>query len=149
MRIVMLSSILLSFFLMKSISYANEEVLLVTRSDCLLLTRHTPDANVKYKDAVDVRGRKVVPANAQNNDRLNFNEKGFSFYLTHDAAKNNIVDSTGIDAINEGKIILGQVTVKDGDVFWNGTSLKEADKERIFLLCNEDQLKKRRPIRKR
>lgn len=149
MRMYMVGIVLLGFSLIKSVSYANEEVLLVTRSDCLLLTRHTADADVKYKDAVDVRGRKIVPANVKSGNRLNLNENGYSFYLTHDAVKNNIANSTGIDAENEGKIILGQVTVKDGDVLWNGTSLKDADKERILLLCDEDALKKRRPIRKR
>ena len=77
-------------------------------------------------------------------------ENGYSFYMTHDALKDSPLNpGPGLDGANEGKIILGQVTVKDGDVLWNGISLKEADKNRIYLLCEEQRRGKRRPIIKR
>ena len=52
-------------------------------------------------------------------------QNGYSFYFTHDALKDTHLNpGGGLDGANEGKIILGQVTVKEGDVLWNGQSLR-------------------------
>lgn len=122
-----------------------ERVILITPSDCILLTQHVPDADVEYKPDVDVRGKKLVPADIENTNNLMIGENGYSFYMTHDALK----DKAGLNEAQEGKIVLGQVTVKDGDVLWNGTSLKDADRDRVYMLCNEQPQEKRRPIVKR
>lgn len=39
-----------------------EEQVTITARDCRLLARHIPDADVAHRPGVDVRGRKVVPA---------------------------------------------------------------------------------------
>lgn len=128
-----------------------QQVIVVTTEQCQLLTPHIPDADVEYKAGVDARGREVAPADiAGGNNQLNLGENGYSFFITHDALKDsNIAQEHGLTGSQEGKIVLGQVTVKDGDVFWNGQSLAQADRNRIYMLCNEERRGKRRPIIKR
>ncbi|MBL4603613.1 MAG: hypothetical protein JKY84_12770 [Emcibacteraceae bacterium] len=126
----------------------SERIIIVTSEQCKLLTPHIPDADVNYKADVDVRGNALVPADINSGMEQMFGENGYSFYMTHDALKDmNANESSGLTGNEEGKIILGQVTVKDGDVLWNGVSLKERDRNRIYMLC--DQERKRRPIIKR
>lgn len=154
MRFLLTILILLGFSEVGNIALAQENnverVILITPSNCLLLTQHVPDADVEYQPGLDARGNKVVPADIGNNSNLGLGENGFSFYMTHDALReNSIADQYGLGDAQEGKIILGQVTVKDGDVLWNGTSLKEADKNRVYMLCAEQAREKRRPIIKR
>ena len=43
---------------------AEETRIIITKKDCRRLVRHTPSADVAYRPGVDVRGRKVVPADA-------------------------------------------------------------------------------------
>ena len=127
-----------------------ERIILVAPSDCLILNKHVPDADVRYQPDVDVRGNKTVPAEIGNSDILGLDDKGYTFYMTHDALKDNeIAAARGLSASEEGKIILGSVTVKNGNILWNGSSLKAADRDRIYMLCEEDRRQKRRPIYKR
>ncbi|HPF45697.1 MAG: hypothetical protein KDF58_00970 [Alphaproteobacteria bacterium] len=125
-----------------------DRILLVTHKDCQLLRPYIPDEDVTYKPDQDVRGKRLVSAEIKNENDLMIGNNGYSFYLTHDALKEmNENKDAGLTGSEEGKIILGQVTVKNGDVLWNGQSLKESDKSRIYMLC--DQQRKRRPIIKR
>ncbi|MEZ5756973.1 MAG: hypothetical protein R3D86_01980 [Emcibacteraceae bacterium] len=125
-----------------------DQILLVTYEDCQLLRPYIPGEDVTYKPDLDVRGNALVPAEIKNENDLMIGSNGYSFYLTHDALKvMNDNKSSGLTGSEEGKIILGQITVKNGDVLWNGQSLKESDKSRIYILC--DQQRKRRPIIKR
>ena len=127
---------------------AGERVILITPEHCQLLTPHVPDNDVNYKADEDVRGNPLVPAEIKSGNSLIDGENGYSFYMTHDALNDSPLNSEpGLDGANEGKIILGQVTVKDGDVLWNGISLKAADRDQIYMLCDEQR--KRRPIIKR
>ncbi|MCC3860874.1 hypothetical protein [Pseudemcibacter aquimaris] len=128
-----------------------ERIILVTPAHCNLLTPHIPDADVEYNPGKDVRGRDVVPADLNGGgDSLGIGQNGYSFYLTHDALRDaNLNEKYGLTGSQEGKIILGQVTVKDGDVLWNGASLREADRNRIYMLCDEERRTKKRPIIKR
>ena len=43
---------------------AEETKITITKKDCRRLVRHTASADVAYRPGVDVRGRKVVPADA-------------------------------------------------------------------------------------
>mgnify|MGYP003624802155 CR=1 FL=1 len=127
---------------------AGERVILVTREHCQLLNSHVPDDDVAYKADEDVRGNALVPAEIKSGNSLLDSENGYSFYMTYDALKDSPLNpEAGLDGANEGKIILGQVTVKDGDVLWNGISLKTEDRDQIYMLCDEQR--KRRPIIKR
>lgn len=127
-----------------------ERVILITSRDCLLLNHHVPDADVKYRPDVDVRGKSTVPAEIESARGLNLGQNGYSFYMVHDALKENeVAQRFGVEDSNQGKVILGQVTVQDGEVFWNGSPLQGADQESIYLLCDQERRKKRRPIVKR
>ncbi len=155
MRGMLTVLILLGFFWPGIVSFSQESdnverIVIVTPEDCLLLEQHIPDDDVNYKPDVDVRGKPTVPAEVENTNGLLIGENGYSFYMTHDALKDNeIAQKYGIDNAQEGKIILGRVTVKDGDVLWNGTSLKNSQRNSIYLLCSDERSRKRRPIFKR
>lgn len=125
-------------------------VIVVTPSDCMLLEQHVPDDDVKYKPDVDVRGNATVPAEIKSASRFGLPENGYSFFMIHDALKDNeIAKELGMDDAQEGKIILGRVSVIDGEVHWNGSSLARAETERLYLLCADERSGKKRPILKR
>ncbi|MDG1995491.1 MAG: hypothetical protein P8J14_03275 [Emcibacteraceae bacterium] len=127
-----------------------ERIILVTQAQCQMITSHVADVDVEYKPGKDVRGRDVVSADVEGSDALGLGKNGYSFYMTHDALKESgRTEKYGLSQSQEGKIILGQVTVKDGDVLWNGSSLREADRNSIYMLCDEQRRTKRRPIVKR
>ena len=154
MRSILIFLIVVGFLRTTSYAFGQEEnierIILVAPSDCLILNKHVPDADVKYQPDVDVRGNSTVPAEIENSDVLGLDDKGYSFYMVHDALKDNeIAAARGLSDAEEGKIILGSITVKNGDILWNGSSLKAADRDRIYMLCEEDRRQKRRPIYKR
>jgi hypothetical protein len=127
-----------------------ERIILVTSADCQLLTPHVPNADVEYNPGKDVRGRDVAPADIDGGNALGLGQNGYSFYMTHDALKESAQSEMfGLADSQEGKIVLGQVTVLNGDVLWNVTSLGETDRNRLYMLCDEERRTKRRPIFKR
>ncbi len=150
MRHFLFYMILLGYSNVTSLAQAQEKIILVTPADCQLLTNYIPSDDVEYKAGIDTRGNKVAPADLNSGNSLGLGQDGYSFYMTHDALKgNDYATDPRFSSSQEGKIILGQVTIKDGDVLWNGTSLKENEKKRIYMLCNEDNDEKRRPVYKR
>ena len=96
-------------------------------------------------------GRDVVPAGINGGtNALGLGQNGYSFYMIHDALKEwNAAENFDLTGSQEGRIILGQITVKDGDVLWNGNSSREAVGKRIYMLCNAERRGKKRPIVKR
>ncbi len=127
-----------------------QHIVIVTPEDCLLLEEHIPDDDVTYKPDVDVRGNSVVPAEIKNGNRLDLGTRGYSFYMTHDALKDNeIAKEYGLSDAQEGKIILGRVSIQGGDVYWNGASLKNSERNHLYALCRETSDGKKRPILKR
>ncbi len=125
-------------------------VVIISPQDCLLLDEHIPDDDVNYKPDVDVRGKNLVPAEVESGNSLGLGENGFSFYMTHDALKDNeIAEAYGLTDAQEGKMILGRISILDGDVYWNGSSMKSAERNQIYALCREQGYGKNRPILKR
>ena len=135
----------------QSVPLPREQIILVSPEQCQLLTPHIPDDSVNYKPGKDVRGRDVVSADVNGgNNSLGLGQNGYSFYMIHDALKDsNAAEKFGLTGSQEGRIILGQLTVKDGDVLWNGSSLREADRNRVYMLCNQESSGKTHPIVKR
>ena len=106
-----------------------EQIILVTPEQCQLLPPpHIPDDIVNYKPEKDLMGRDVVPAGINGGtNALGLGQNGYSFYMIHDALKEwNAAENFDLTGSQEGRIILGQITVKDGDVLWNGNSSREA-----------------------
>ena len=102
--------VLLSFAALNSLAQSQEkntqQIILVTPSDCRLLTKHVPDANVNYEPNVDVRGNSVVPADINGGNILGLGEDGYSFYMTHDALKEKgRANIAGLSQSDEGKMI--------------------------------------------
>lgn len=142
-----------SLFFIKAWSQEPEferRVVIINPQDCLLLEEHIPDDDVNYKPDVDVRGNALVPAEINNGNSLGLGENGFSFYMTHDALKDNeIAEKFGLTDAQEGRMILGRITVLDGDVLWNGSSMKSTERDQVYALCRELRSGKKRPILKR
>ncbi len=122
-----------------------ERVLLRTSEHCLLLSEHIPDDDVAYKPGVSAHGETVAPADLPGGNSLGLGEQDYSFLMTHDALntqksnENSVVSPNGLTPAQEGKIILGQVSVRDGAVFWNGQPLTSQDTAQIHILCNDDK----------
>jgi hypothetical protein len=127
-----------------------QNIVVVTPKDCLLLQEHIPDDDVTYKPSVDVRGNSIIPAEIKNGNRLDLGAGGYSFYMTHDALKDNqIAKEYGLSDAQEGKIILGRVSIQESDIYWNGASLKNSERNHIYALCRETSGGKKRAILKR
>ena len=66
MRQVFMISVIVAWAAMfaAGTAVAEEAKITITKKDCRRLVRHTASADIAYRPGVDVRGRKVVPANA-------------------------------------------------------------------------------------
>ena len=65
---------------------AEDPTVKITKKDCRRLVRHTASADVAYKPGVDVRGRKVVPADIRGSKPLKLPDV-FEFNIDIDIRK--------------------------------------------------------------
>ncbi len=56
---------LLAVFIFPGVGFAEDSAIRITKSDCIRLVEHHPSADVAYQPGVDVRGRKVAPADVE------------------------------------------------------------------------------------
>jgi hypothetical protein len=126
--VIMLLLSPLMFLLYKRSYYQQSKLFWSHRSNANYCPPHIPDDIVNYKPEKNLMGRDVVPAGINGGtNALGLGQNGYSFYMIHDALKEwNAAENFGLMGSQEGRIILGQITVKDGDVLWNGNSSREA-----------------------
>lgn len=100
----------------------------VSRQDCQRLVRHRPDPGVAYEPGVDVRGRRVVPADADNRAPIELPDI-FTFAITRELA--------GLPGDTGAEMSVGTVTYDPGSgrFAFNGRPLSDPALTRLSVKC--------------
>ncbi len=122
-------------------SSSEERVIVVTPEICHHVTAHIPDKDVNYKGGVDVRGRAVKPADMDQNADSILNPE-ISFMLSLDVAKENMGNENSKRQFEEhkgleGKINLGHVLLKEGQLTLDGKPMSSPNQEELYRLCKQ------------
>ena len=141
---------------------AEETKIIITKKDCRRLVRHTASADVAYRPGVDVRGRKVVPADAGGRVPLKLPDV-FEFNIDVDirkylggpeddtaatsaatSASDSATSNTTLIAANRKaqkfaglNMTVGKVryNIKTGALTFNGQSLTDPDQDALAAAC--------------
>ena len=119
--------------------------LTVRTEDCRALTRHVPAKDVEYKAGVDVRGRKVAPADL---------DSGYPNMVPDEITLDigvDLADRLGRRQAREmarppitanrpllpytGTASIGEVTVRGNEVFWNDQPLLPQEQAALAAAC--------------
>ncbi len=102
----------------------------VSKNDCRKIISYVPAPDVAYRPGVDAHGRKVVPADlAARPDAFKLPDE-ITFNIGEDLAKD-------FNSKYTGDAVFGKVTVKRGEVFWNGRSLGDESLNAIARACRK------------
>jgi hypothetical protein len=104
----------------------------ITAVDCRKLVRHQPAPDVAYKPGVDVRGRKVAPADINDAPQIKVPET-ITFDAAVDLRRFGIPNASPLFQPNVG---IGRVDVQpDGRVFFNGERLGNPEVAALEEFC--------------
>tara|TARA_R110000868_G_scaffold248788_4_gene505342 strand:+ start:148 stop:645 length:498 start_codon:yes stop_codon:yes gene_type:complete len=130
------------------ISSAQAETISLAASDCQRLVRHVPADDVTYKPGIDVRGKAVAPADLGGGYGIDIPEDihidiGIDLAdrlgLREDLRSGDDANAPVVRKVlpYEGKAALGLVTIKGGDVFWNGERITSQDEAILAEACRQ------------
>lgn len=121
---------------------AQDSRIVVSVEDCKRLVRHYPSADVEYKPGVDVRGRKVAPADLPGSKPLKLSDS-FEFDITLE-----VFERLGIEApkgLEDTALTVGTVSVdRRGNVLFNGEPLDDEEEAAIAEACQELMAQRKR-----
>ena len=106
----------------------------ITTSDCIRLVEHHPSADVAYQPGVDVRGKKVVPADVEASPNLqNIVPQVIEFSVALNPLQG------GAARFGETSLEVGAVSfdMKSRRATFNGTPLTRAETRRISKKCKD------------
>lgn len=114
---------------------------------CRALTKHTPSADVTYQPGVDVRGKKVAPADLPSNANIKI-EQPITVPLTADlfGFLGFKTDSFPFNNMNRTDINLGVLTVDGDHVSYNGQPLTDEQQDNLAALCMQPSQSKQKPV---
>ena len=103
---------------------------------CQRLVKHTPDADVTYREGEDVHGKPVVPADLPNGYgailpeiiTIPLTAKLASFLQANGA-------SFPLPALGQSDINLGTLSLRGNQVFLNEKPLSDAQQDNLAVLC--------------
>ncbi len=101
----------------------------ITAETCADLTEHVPDASVAYRPGVDADGDAVAPATL-----------GGGFEVEPPREINipiQISPGPASSLYSTSDTTIGQVTYRDGRVWYNGRPLQDEEAARISRLCQK------------
>ncbi len=102
----------------------------VSKNDCREIISYMPAPDVAYRPGVDARGRKVVPADLAGGSSDFKLPDEITFNVGEDLAKDFNPKYTG-------EAVFGKVSVKGGEVFWNGRALGNKSGNAIAQACRK------------
>lgn len=116
------------------------EKVTITGTDCRKLVTHQPSADVAYKPGVDVKGRKVAPADINDAPQIKVPET-ITFDAAVDLRRFGIPNSS---PLYEPHVSVGRVDVlQDGRVLFNGQRLGNSEVAALEELCQAQGKKPR------
>jgi hypothetical protein len=110
------------------------ETITVTTADCATLMRHVPSADVAYKPGVDVRGKKVAPADLPGSKPIAVPEF-INIPITIDLAARFGIPATSSLFKAEAYAGTARVRVSDGRAWFNGQPLSSNEAHALAQLC--------------
>lgn len=109
--------------------------LIIGRDDCRAMVKHVPEAGVAYQPGVDVRGKRVKPADVGGGSSWKVPES-----ITIDIGI-DIAEKYGIGAGGKftGEAVIAKVTVdtRTGEVLLDGKPAGDDDQAAIARACRE------------
>lgn len=117
-------------FIICSITQAHAGVLGISVPDCHRLIRHIPVDDVRHGPGVDARGNAIAPADLGGDHGLDIPgdihiEIGIDLADRGGLGSGIILNVPAVRKVlpYEGKGALGLITIRGGDIFWNGEAL--------------------------
>lgn len=130
-----ISAVLLALFTAPKPSTAEPLTVEISEASCARLVAHQADDDVTFRSGIDVRGRPVVPADADGAPSLTLPER-YRIRIEVDSADRFDVpaDADSYDA----DIRVGEAEVlQDGRVLFNGQPLQSDEAFELSRLCRE------------
>jgi hypothetical protein len=124
-------SILAALLFMCTAGVAAAETLTISVSECRKLVRHQPAADVAYRPGVDVRGRRVVPADLGGGTIVAAPEE-IEIPITVELDKTIGAAPSGL---YKPEASIGMVTYKNGRAWYNGQPLQTEANAEIIAAC--------------
>lgn len=115
-------------------------ILSVRTDDCSQLVYHVPDGDVAYVPGVDVNGNAVVPADLGGGygitapDEVNIDIR---LDLAERLGLGGDDFSSGASALLGGEGVVGRVTVRGNDIYWNDVKLARDSYAALAAACGE------------
>ncbi len=112
-------------------------ILEITPDECRYLSRHVADPGVAYQPGVDVRGRKVAPADLSGSDYSPSIRPPKTIVIPIEI---DLFDRFGIPAnpaLFKGDAEVGEVIYDDGKLYFNGQRLADGASDEIALYCRD------------
>ena len=115
--------------------------------DCAGLVAHVPDDDVAYDAGIDAYGNPVAPADLNDSGRIDYNTDDISIAIGNPliATAGVVGDETAFKAAG-GKIdtfgansSVGAVTLRDGEVLFNGRRITDNARRALAVACAERQ----------
>ena len=98
----------------------------VSSGTCARLTEHKADSSVAYQPGVDAQGRKVAPAGTGGE---------FKFKAPKEIKIPIQIDPGLSSEFSTSDTTVGNVTYRDGRLYYNGKPLQDDETARIARLC--------------
>ena len=124
---------------LSSPAWAEDKPVLLDEETCKHFVTYKPkiddNGNVKYRAGVNVNGDPVIEADLTPSTIIS-SEEEYSFPLTIDMAKHI---GMNVPAGIMGEARLGSVTVKNGEVKFNGQPIESKAETALKELCDKDK----------
>ena len=117
-------------------AHEKETQVVVKASDCRWLVRHRPAADVAYKPGVDVRGRRVAPADLEGGSRIEIPRE---LTIRLEIPLVLLGEESRLRTLSLAELDAGRVTVDrvSGRVSYNGQPLVDPAREKLAAACRE------------
>ena len=123
-----------------SAAHAQTSLLSVRTDDCRQLVSHAPADDVAYVPGVDVRGRPVVRADLGGGYDI-FAPDEVNIDIRLDIAERLGLGgedfANGASALLSGEGVVGRVTVRGNDIYWNGNILARDSHAALSAACGD------------
>jgi len=141
--------IFLSIFFAAAVAGGPVSAALITvnSGDCAAITAHAPDEDVAYQPGVDAYGNAVAPADLNESGRIDYNVDDIVISIGNPlvATPGVVGDQTAFVAAG-GRIdnfgaetSVGSITLRDGEVYFNGKRITDNEARAMAVACAERQ----------
>ncbi len=126
---------------------AGAALITVTPDECAAITAHEPADDVAYGPGVDVDGNAVAPADLNASGRIDYDADDIVISIGNPlVATAGVVGDQAAFVAAGGRIdtfgadsSVGSITLRDGEVYFNGRRVTDNEARAIAVACAEAQ----------